>query len=98
MAKYIDRDALIEWIKRIPIIDLSDGCGLCKVIFEDDFRKAIKEMPKTIIADVSPVRHGRWLYGDYYDIGMYVLSVFGTARWCSLLIAIAPTVARRWMR
>ena len=20
-------------------------------------------------ADVAPVRHGRWLYGDYYDIG-----------------------------
>lgn len=60
MAKYIDREALIEWLKRIPIIDLSDGRGLCRVIMEDDFKKAIKKMPKGIIADVEPARHGRW--------------------------------------
>ena len=61
MAKYIDRDALVEWLKRIPLKDLSDGRGLCRVIMEDDFKKAIKKMPKSIIVDVSPVRHGRWL-------------------------------------
>ena len=60
MAKYIDREALVEWLKRIPLKDLSDGLGLCRVIFEDDFKKAIKEMPKSIIADVAPVRHGHW--------------------------------------
>ena len=61
MAKYIDRDGLVEWLKRIPLIDLSDGRGLCRVIFEDDFKKAIKKIPKGIIADVAPVRHGRWI-------------------------------------
>ena len=61
MAKYIDRDALVEWLKRIRIIDLSDGRGLCRVIFEDDFKKAIKKTPKGIIVDVSPVLHGRWI-------------------------------------
>ena len=73
MAKYIERDALIEWLKRIPLIDLSDGRGLCRVIMEDDFKKAIKKMPKGIIADVAPVRHGRWLevrekrlFGEHY--------------------------------
>ena len=60
MDEYIDRGALIEWLKRIRLIDLSDGRGLCRVIMEDDFKKAIKEMPKGIIADVAPVRHGRW--------------------------------------
>ena len=60
MAKYIDREALIEWLKRIPLKDLSDGLGLCRVIMEDDFKQAIKKMPKSIIADVAPVRHGRW--------------------------------------
>ena len=60
MDKYIDREALIEWLKRIPLIDLSDGRGLCRVIMEDDFKKAIKKMPKGIIADVEPVRYGRW--------------------------------------
>ena len=53
MAEYIEREALIEWLKRIPLIDLSDGRGLCRVIMEDDFKKAIKKMPKGIIADVA---------------------------------------------
>ena len=61
MVKYIDREALIEWLKRIPLKDLSDGRGLCRVIMEDDFKKAIKKMPKGIVADVAPVRRGRWL-------------------------------------
>ena len=60
MAKYIDREALVEWLKRIPLKDLSDGLGLCRIIMEDDFKKAIKKMPKGIIADVAPVRHGQW--------------------------------------
>lgn len=64
MAKYIEREALIEWLKRIPLIDLSDGRGLCRVIMEDDFKKAIKKMPKGIIADVAPARHGRWVIGS----------------------------------
>lgn len=64
MAKYIDREALAEWLKRIPLKDLSDGRGLCRVIFEDDFKRAIKKIPKGIIVDVAPVRHGRWLCVD----------------------------------
>ena len=64
MDEYIKREALIEWLKRIPLIDLSDGRGLCRVIMEDDFKKAIKKMPKGIIADVSPVRHGRWILDE----------------------------------
>lgn len=55
MAKYIDREALVEWLKRIPLKDLSDGRGLCRIIMEDDFKKAIKKMPKGIIVDVAPV-------------------------------------------
>lgn len=61
MTKYIDREALVEWLKRIPLKDLSDGRGLCRVIFEDDFKRAIKKIPKGIIVDVAPVRHGRWV-------------------------------------
>ena len=60
MAKYIDREALVEWLKRIPLKDLSDGRGLCRVIFEEDFKRAIKKIPKGIIVDVAPVRHGKW--------------------------------------
>ena len=61
MAKYIDREDLVEWLKRIPLKDLSDGRGLCRVIFEDDFKRAIKKIPKGIIVDVAPVVHGRWI-------------------------------------
>ena len=60
-AKYIDREALVEWLKRIPLKDLSDGRGLCRVIFEDDFKRAIKKIPKGFIVDVAPVVHGRWI-------------------------------------
>ena len=61
MSKYyIEREALIEWLKCIPLKDLSDGLGLCRVIMEDDFKKAIKKIPKSIVTDVFPVRHGRW--------------------------------------
>lgn len=66
MARYIDREALVEWLKRIPLKDLSDGRGLCRVIFEDDFKRAIKKIPKGIIVDVAPVRHGWWTdKGEY---------------------------------
>ena len=76
MAKYIDREALVEWLKRIPLIDLSDGRGLCRVIMEDDFKKAIKKMPNGIIADVAPVRHGRWIEQEKYTFGtMYDCSI-----------------------
>lgn len=77
MAKYyIDREALIEWLKHIPLKDLSDGLGLCRIIREDDFKKAIKNMPKGIIADVAPVRHGRWVEQEKYTFGtMYDCSI-----------------------
>ena len=55
ITKYIDREALIEWLKRIPLKDLSDGLVRCRVIMEDDFKKAIKNMPKGIIVDAVPV-------------------------------------------
>ena len=65
MAKYIDREALIEWLKRIPLTDLSDGRGLCRVIMEDNFKKAIQKMPEGIVVDVAPVVHGRWVSVPY---------------------------------
>ena len=69
MAKYyIDREGLIEWLKRIPLKDLSDGLGLCRVIMEEDFAKAIKKMPKGIIVDVAPVQHGHWVVDGVYVV------------------------------
>ena len=68
MAKYIDREALVEWLKRIPLKDLSDGRGLCRVIFEDDFKRAIKKIPKGIIVDVAPVRHRMFTLGIQQEV------------------------------
>ena len=47
--KCISRDAFVEWLKRIPIRDLSDGAGLYRIIMADDFERAIKELPSDII-------------------------------------------------
>lgn len=61
MAKYINRDELVEWLKRIPLKDLSDGLGLCRVIMEEDFKRAIRTIPEGTIIDVASAAHGRWI-------------------------------------
>jgi hypothetical protein len=48
-------------MKRIPLKDLSDGLGLCRVIMEEDFKRAIRTIPDGTIIDVAPVVHGRWI-------------------------------------
>lgn len=67
MAEYVEREALIAWLKRIQLKDLSDGRGLCRVIFEEDFKHAIRTLPDGAIADVAPVRHGHWIDGFIPD-------------------------------
>ena len=60
MAKYINREELVEWLKRIPLKDLSDGLGLCRIIMEEDFNRAIRTIPDGTIVDLEPVVHVRW--------------------------------------
>ena len=76
MDKYIDREALVNWLKRIPLKDLSDGLGLCRVIMEDDFKKAIKEMPEGIIADAVPVVRCRDCK-HHHDCGTHFCDALG---------------------
>lgn len=79
MAKYINREELVEWIKHIPLKDLSDGLGLCRVIMEEDFKRAIRTIPAGAIVDVAPVVHGRWIEQEKYTFGtMYDCSICGT--------------------
>lgn len=66
MAKYIEREELVEWLKRIPLKDLSDGLGLCRVIMEEDFKRAIRTIPDGTIIDVAPVVHGQWIEDHDY--------------------------------
>lgn len=66
MAEYIEREALVAWLRRIPLKDLSEGRGLCRVIMEEDFKHAIRTLPDGAIADVALVRRGHWIEdGDY---------------------------------
>lgn len=60
MADYIDRKAFIEWLKTIPLKDLSNGLGLCRVIMEEDFQRCIKNIPQSTFIDSVPMVHGRW--------------------------------------
>ena len=83
MAKYIDRDSLIEWLKRIRLIDLSDGLGICRVIMEDDFKKAITNMPETFIMDVAPEVRCKDCKHSWLDI---------SGRCCSYVVCVDSTV------
>lgn len=40
--RLLDADALREWLRKIPIHDLSDGKGLCRVIFADDLARTMR--------------------------------------------------------
>ena len=53
MAEYIKREAAIDLITR-----RYENPEICT--------QEINSIPA---ADVAPVRHGQWQYGDYYDIG-----------------------------
>ena len=63
MAKYIEREELVEWMKRIPLKDLSDGLGLFRVIMEEDFKRAIRTIPAGMIIDVAPAVPGVQVLG-----------------------------------
>ena len=57
MAKYIDLESLVNWLKHIPLKDLSDGQGMCRVIMEDDFKAAISSLPESTFVDMAAVVH-----------------------------------------
>lgn len=59
--KCISRDAFVKWLKHIPIRDLSDGAGLCRIILVEDFERAIKELPSDIVYDTDSAEYGRWI-------------------------------------
>lgn len=44
-GKLISADGLREWLKKIPLHDLSDGRGLCRIIFAEDFERAMASFP-----------------------------------------------------
>lgn len=55
MSEYIDRDRLLKVLEH----------NFCGIGGADVMRQLIEMQP---VADVSPVRHGRWIYGEDIDI------------------------------
>ena len=53
MAEYIDKEALRDALYGADAITMN---GV----------KILNQFPS---ADVEPVKHGRWVCGDYYDVG-----------------------------
>lgn len=60
--KLVSVDAMRKWLKKIPLHDLSDGRGLCRIIFAEDFEKAMASFPGDAI---QIVRCKDCEYGDY---------------------------------
>lgn len=60
--KLVSADGLREWLKKIPLHDLSDGRGLCHIIFAEDFERAMASFPGDAI---QIVRCKDYKYGDY---------------------------------
>lgn len=60
--KLVSADDLRKWLKKIPLHDLSDGRGLCRIIFAEDFEKAMASFPGEAI---QIVRCKDCKYGDY---------------------------------
>ena len=58
MTEYINREAAI----RALLNDAPEQVSYSR----EDAADCIRYMDA---ADIAPVVHGRWLYGDYYDIG-----------------------------
>lgn len=67
MTEYIEREAISEEIRKYyyknpPNSSYGEG-------FDRGLDRAQRAILNAPAADVAPVVHGRWLYGDYYDIG-----------------------------
>ena len=67
MAEYIEREALeVELNHRLNFLMGENGeYGH----YTSGFDEAVTRVENFPAADVAPVQHGKWLYGDYYDIG-----------------------------
>ena len=65
MAKYINLEELMKFPIRRNHYDKEHG----NEHFIYGIETVLEYAENLPAADVAPVRHGRWEYGDYYDIG-----------------------------
>ena len=76
MKEYVERDALMLRIKEIHCAECDSYNGLrCRACWVDDALDYIDSEPA---ADVAPVRHGRWIEKETYNLCiMYDCSLCG---------------------
>lgn len=72
--KLVSADGLREWLKKIPLHDLSDGRGLCRIIFAEDFERAMASFPGDAIQIVR-CKDCKWFAdnngGEWYGCKMF---------------------------
>ena len=79
MAEYIKREALMRRIKEIHCAECDSYHGVrCRACWVDDTLDYIDSEPA---ADVSPVRHGRWI-DAYPDIEPNPMFMYGSCSEC----------------
>ncbi len=75
---------VIDWARNIPVHDLSDGRGLCRVIFAEDFLNALKDLPS---AQPEIIRCKECKEGTYSSdctiICKYLNNAFSPDDYCS---------------
>lgn len=54
-----------KWASNIPVHDLSDGRGLCRVIFAEDFLNALKNFPTEDVQVVIRCKDCEYQSGSY---------------------------------
>lgn len=68
MDEYIEREALMRRIKEIHCAECDSYHGVrCRACWVDDTLDYIDSEPA---ADVTPVRHGRWVEKEKYTFGI----------------------------
>lgn len=61
--EYIEREAIIRKLNEIGGCDASDEWDKVWDMAIDTAVKAVERLP---VADVSPVKHGHWIYENFY--------------------------------
>ena len=68
MAEYIERESAML-LPKLPKEYRNYQTDNLDDAYEQGWYDALCFLEHIPAADVAPVVHGRWLYGDYYDIG-----------------------------
>lgn len=102
MNDLISRQVIIDWASKIPIHDLSDGKGFCRVIFADDFLKALKTISPVqqwIPCSVRPPeeKDGKVLITLDGEVTTAIYSEFSNTWYIEDMCGVSNRVPTAWM-